>query len=65
MVVQEVGDKIYVLPAWPKEWDGSFKLCLRNHTVIQGAVKNGKVENLSITPENRRKDIVVAFPVIK
>ncbi|MDR1225250.1 MAG: DUF5703 domain-containing protein [Tannerella sp.] len=59
MVVQEVGDKIYVLPAWPKEWDGSFKLRLRNNTVIQGAVKNGKVENLNITPENRRKDMVV------
>jgi hypothetical protein len=65
MVVQEVGDKIYVLPAWPKEWDGSFKLHLRNNTVIQGAVKNGNVENLNITPENKRKDMVVAFPVMK
>ena len=62
MVVQEVGDKIYVLPAWNPKWDGSFKLHLRNNTVIQGAVKNGKVENLSVSPEKRRKDIVVLFP---
>ncbi|MDR0757483.1 MAG: DUF5703 domain-containing protein [Tannerella sp.] len=61
MVVQEVGDKIYVLPAWPREWDGSFKLRLHNNTVIQGAVKNGKVENLNISPENRRKDMVVVI----
>ena len=62
MVVQEAGDKIYVLPAWPGKWDGSFKLHLRNSTVIRGAVKNGKVENLTVSPENRRKDIVVSFP---
>jgi hypothetical protein len=61
MVVQEVGEKIYVLPAWPREWDGSFKLHLRNSTVIQGAVKNGKIEYLNISPENRRKDIVVVI----
>ncbi|MDR1371619.1 MAG: DUF5703 domain-containing protein [Dysgonamonadaceae bacterium] len=62
MAVQEVGDKIYVLPAWPQSWDGSFKLHLRDCTVIKGAVKNGKVENIDITPEERKKDVVIAFP---
>jgi hypothetical protein len=58
MIVQEVGDKIYLLPAWPKEWDTSFKLHLRNQTVIEGVVKNGKLERFIVTPESRRKDVI-------
>jgi hypothetical protein len=61
MVVQEVGDRIYVLPAWPAEWDGSFRLRLKNNAVIQGAVKNGKIESLNVSPENRKKDIIIKF----
>ena len=26
MVLETAGDKIFVLPAWPKDWDVSFKL---------------------------------------
>jgi hypothetical protein len=65
MAVQEVGDKIYVLPAWPETWDGSFKLRLHNQTVIQGVMKNGVLERLDVSPEKRKKDIVVSFPVRK
>jgi hypothetical protein len=59
MLLQEVGDKIYLLPALPKEWDVTFKLHLRNNTVIQGVVKNGKLETWSITPEKRKKDVII------
>jgi hypothetical protein len=36
-------DKIHLFPAWPKEWDCSFKLHAPGKTIIQGKVKNGKV----------------------
>jgi len=51
-------DKIHLFPAWPKEWDCSFKLHAPGKTIIQGKVKNGKVVDLKVTPQSRRKDIV-------
>jgi hypothetical protein len=58
MVVQEVGDKIYLLPAWPAKWDGSFRLHLRRNTTIEGEIKGGKLASLKVTPESRRKDVI-------
>ena len=52
--------KIYLLGAWPKDWDVDFKLHAPYNTVIEGAVKNGKLEKLRVTPESRRNDIVIS-----
>jgi hypothetical protein len=62
MIVQEADDKILLLPAWPADWDTDFKLHLANKTVIQGKVKNGKLSDWSIYPENREKDVVIYEP---
>jgi alpha-L-fucosidase 2 len=51
-------DKIHLCPAWPEEWDCSFKLHAPGKTLVQGRVKNGKVLDLKVTPKNRKKDIV-------
>jgi alpha-L-fucosidase 2 len=59
MLLQYEGKKILLLPAWPREWSCSFKLHAPFNTVIQGVVKDGKLVDLKVTPENRRKDIVV------
>ncbi|MDR2424516.1 MAG: DUF5703 domain-containing protein [Prevotellaceae bacterium] len=61
MIVQETDNKIFLLPAWNPEWDANFKLRLRHNTVIQGIVKNGKLQSWSITPESRKKDVKVMF----
>ncbi len=50
--------KIHLFPAWPREWDCSFKLHAPGKTVIQGELKNGKLLELIVTPEERRRDIV-------
>lgn len=50
--------KLYLLPAWPQDWDGDFKLHAPYNTVIEGKIKNGKIENLTVTPKSREKDIV-------
>lgn len=58
MLVQCDGDKIYMLPAWPKDWDVNFKVHAFKKTVIEGTYKNGKMEFLKVMPESRRKDLI-------
>ena len=62
MLVQEGNGKIYLLPAWPAEWDVDFKLNLEKGAVLSGTVKDGKLENWNITPASRRADVVVHEP---
>ena len=58
MLMQCDGREIRLLPAWPKEWTASFKLHAPYHPTVEGRVENGKVLDLKVTPESRRKDIV-------
>ncbi|MCF7837907.1 MAG: DUF5703 domain-containing protein [Candidatus Marinimicrobia bacterium] len=51
------GGAIRLLPAWPKEWHADFRLHAPGRTVVEGRVADGKLCELCISPENRRKDI--------
>ena len=57
MVMQTDGDRIYVLPAWPKDWNVNFKLHAPKNTVVEGVYRAGKLQQLKVTPESRRKDV--------
>lgn len=59
MALQTDGDKIFVLPAWPKGWDVSFKLHAPKKTVVEVIYREGRIEALQITPESRRGDVVL------
>ncbi len=59
MLMQTSGDKILLFPAWPKEWDVDFKLHAPNKTTVEGVLKNGKLIKLEVSPESRRKDVVI------
>jgi alpha-L-fucosidase 2 len=59
MVLQTDGRKIYLLPAWPKDWNVAFKLHAPYKTVIEGRVKDGKLVEMNVTPASRRKDVIV------
>lgn len=59
MLMQTEGEKILLLPAWPKAWNADFKLHAPGKTVIEGSVRDGKLENLKVTPASRRKDIIL------
>ncbi|MBN1636630.1 MAG: hypothetical protein JW920_08955 [Deltaproteobacteria bacterium] len=59
MLMQTVDDKIYLMPAWPKEWDVIFKLHAPGKTVVQGKMQQGKVVDLQVAPSSRRKDVIV------
>jgi hypothetical protein len=59
MLMQTNGNKIYLFPAWPKEWNVTFKLHAPTNTILEGVLKYGKLESLKVTPEERRKDIEI------
>lgn len=58
MLIQSDGDKIHLLPAWPEDWDVSFKLTAAKNTTVEGVYQNGRITSLKVTPESRRKDII-------
>jgi hypothetical protein len=62
MLVQEAGDKIFLLPAWPADWDVDFKLRLARGTTLTGTVAQGKLVVWDIAPASREKDVVVCQP---
>jgi len=59
MLMQTEGDKIYLLPAWPKEWDCDFRLHAPGKTTVTASVRKGEVVSLDVSPTERRKDIFV------
>ena len=61
MVMQSEDDKIYILPAWPKSWDVSFRLYAGNNTIVECECKGSKVERLEVSPKERMKDVIIAL----
>jgi len=59
MLMQTEGQRIWLLPAWPKDWDCDFRLHAPGRTTLTGRVRGGKVEDLVVTPAARAKDVVV------
>ncbi len=59
MLLQPVGDKVLLLPAWPKTWDVNFKLRAPRNTVIECVYRHGKIQRLVVAPESRRADLVL------
>ncbi|MEP4531656.1 MAG: DUF5703 domain-containing protein [Cyclobacteriaceae bacterium] len=58
MLLQTNGDQILLFPAWPKEWDGHFKLHAPQNTIIEAEIKDGKANIVKITPDERKGDII-------
>lgn len=59
MLMQCDGKKIYLLPAWPADWNAEFKLHAPYNTVVKGTVEDGKLISLEVTPSSRKKDVTV------
>jgi hypothetical protein len=62
MVLQTDGRKIYLLPAWPKDWNVRFRLHAPCRTAVEGEFRDGKLLRWNVTPESRRADVVVLGP---
>jgi hypothetical protein len=59
MALQTDGDKIYLLPAWPKHWDVDLKLHAPRATTVEARYADGKLQEWKVTPETRAKDVVL------
>jgi len=58
MVLQTDGNKLYVMPAWPKKWNVTFKLHAPGNTTVAGTVRDGKLVSLEVTPQSRAADVI-------
>ncbi len=58
MLLQTPGKKIVLFPAWPRDWDVDFKLHAPGGTFMEVSLKEGEIQLLKITPQNRERDIV-------
>ena len=58
MLMQEADSKIYLFPAWPREWDVRFKLHASDNTIVEAELQGGKVVNVKVTPQSRQQDLV-------
>lgn len=58
MQVDPYSKKIYLLPAWPKDWNAEFKLHAPQNTIIEGHIVNGEIKGLQVTPSSRKDDII-------
>jgi hypothetical protein len=58
MLLQEANGKIYLFPAWPKDWNVHFKLHAKQNTTVEAELVNGELKVLKVIPENRKKDII-------
>ncbi|MEY3023032.1 MAG: hypothetical protein RIS86_2230 [Planctomycetota bacterium] len=58
MLLGRDGDRIVVLPAWPRDWDASFRLHAPGRTVVTGEVRDGRLVALEVEPASRRAEVV-------
>lgn len=58
MLLQSVDDKMFLLPAWPKSWNVSFKLHAPKRTTIQGEIRDGKLQNMKVSPKSRTQNVI-------
>lgn len=52
------GDQIRLLPAWPEEWTGYFKLLAPKKTTVWGNITGTAVTSLVVEPTARMSDVV-------
>jgi hypothetical protein len=57
LLLQSDGDDILLLPAWPEGWDADFRLHAPRRTVIEGQVREGRLTELEVTPQARRRNV--------
>ena len=59
MLMQEVDDRIDLVPAWTRAWDVRFRLRASRGTIVEAELRKGKVVNVNVTPARDKEKIVV------
>jgi hypothetical protein len=50
MLLQPVGNKLHLFPAWPAGWDADFRLHAPSNTVVRCVMSGGQLRHLEVTP---------------
>jgi hypothetical protein len=58
MLLQEASGKIYLFPAWPKDWNVHFKLHATQNTTVEAELINGELKIIKVIPEERKAAII-------
>ncbi len=61
MLLQAVDDKIFLLPAWPKDWNVKFKLHTPDNSQVEAEWKDGNMISTKKYPASHPAEIVVGF----
>jgi len=61
MLLQTEGDRIYLLPAWPKEWNVKFKLHIPGNRQIEAEWKDGKMAAVRKYPAGNDAEVNIGF----
>ena len=59
MLLQDVGRKILLFPAWPRQWNIHFKLHANYQTTVEATLKDGKITQLKVLPASRKNDVQI------
>lgn len=59
MLMQTIGDKIYILPSWPKNKDVKFKMYAPHKTIVEVEYIDGEIKKINVSPKYRMKDIII------
>jgi len=59
MLLQNVGNSIRVLPAWPSAWNVDYKLQAFDNTTVRVIATGSTINQLDVLPSNRQKDVVL------
>ena len=59
MLLQTDGKALRILPCWNREIDVHFKLYAPEETAVECDYADGRIKSLKVTPENRRKDVIL------
>jgi hypothetical protein len=58
MLIQTNGAAIHLMPAWPAGWDAEFRVHAPGRSTLEGTIRGGKLTRLSVSPKERRADVV-------
>ncbi len=59
------GGRIYVLPAWPEDWDVEFKLHAPRQTVVECVYRDGRIEPPRDQARGATRDVVLPAALVK
>lgn len=59
MAIQAVDEKIYLFPAWPKDWDVDIRLHAPGSTIVEASLRGGTMTRLAVEPSSEAARVVL------